>query len=184
MLNPHEYEDLLALAALDEVDARDMAFIAEDAQKYSELAVLKDAFHTLAYTTPPLSLTDNLKERLFQKIAAPSPFLSLKSSEQKWQPHPLVAGIEMAILRVNEKKREIVVLLRCSEGVRYPLHRHADEEEILVLEGDVESNGQIYQQGDYLYCASDSVHDISTRQGCLLYIRSSLDNQYLHLLPS
>lgn len=184
MLNSHDYEDLLALAALDEVNARDMAFISEDTQKFSELAILKDTFHALAYTTPSLSLTDNLKERLFQKIAAPPLFFCLKSSEQQWQPHPLVVGIEMAILRVNEQKREIVVLLRCSEGVSYPLHRHADEEEILVLEGDMESNGQTYQQGDYLYSASDSVHDVSTRQGCLLYIRSSLDNEYLDFLPS
>jgi anti-sigma factor ChrR (cupin superfamily) len=60
--------------------------------------------------------------------------------------------------------------------VCFPKHQHADNEEIVVLEGDLVIDGQVYHSGDRIYSLPNTVHQPETQTGCLLFVKTSLDD--------
>ncbi|MBF2097128.1 MAG: cupin domain-containing protein [Gloeomargaritaceae cyanobacterium C42_A2020_066] len=88
-------------------------------------------------------------------------------------------GVEIAYLYRDEARREMTCLLRLTPGASLPHHRHADCEEIFMLEGDLECDGQVFQAGDYLRSAPHTDHMPSSCQGCVAYVRTSPDNEFL-----
>lgn len=85
-----------------------------------------------------------------------------------WQPC-LFPGASIAALNIDEKKCEIPCLLRAEPGARHPLHCHRGIEEIFVVEGSLEIDGQYY--GKYTTFA------LSALQGCLCFLKTSSDNE-------
>ncbi|TAE51769.1 MAG: cupin domain-containing protein, partial [Oscillatoriales cyanobacterium] len=96
----------------------------------------------------------------------------------KWRPYS-VPGISIGKLYLDKKKREITCLMRLEPGVTFPLHRHADSEEVFVLEGDLTVEGEVCYQGDYIRSVPGSIHSPVTEGGCLLLIKSSTNNERL-----
>ena len=57
---------------------------------------------------------------------------------------------------------------------RYPSHRHAGVEEILLLEGDLHVHGVVMRAGDYCRAEPDSMHEVTfSESGCMLLLRTS-----------
>ena len=94
-----------------------------------------------------------------------------------WEPHH-VPGVTRRVLRVEPAAREVLMLVRAAPGVRYPAHRHAGSEELLMLSGELEIDGRVYGSGDFLLSAPRSTHPPSlTVGGCMFLIRTSLDDE-------
>jgi ChrR Cupin-like domain len=189
---PEEFSELMALAALEAVDERAMlladTYASTSLELEKELAEMRSAVGAIPYGDTPLPISHNLKDRLFERITAeeaqvstPSanilPFQAIRFSEMDWQPHP-VPGVTIAVLHTDPKTRRLSALVRCQPGVHYPVHRHAGIEEILMLEGNFICDGNTYGVGDYLLSGSGSAHDPESPDGCLFFVRTSMDDQF------
>ncbi|WP_293231785.1 cupin domain-containing protein [Microcoleus sp. PH2017_05_CCC_O_A] len=192
MMPDEEFNMLAALQALDTLDESERRVLAEKLQAspelQSELAAFETAISAIAYTAPAVPVAPDLKNRLFQRIAelpivaSPTennpPSLIVRSRDVKWRPYS-VPGISIGKLYLDKKKREITCLMRLEPGVTFPLHRHADSEEVFVLEGDLTVEGEVCYQGDYIRSVPGSIHSPVTEGGCLLLIKSSTNNERL-----
>jgi quercetin dioxygenase-like cupin family protein len=192
MMPDEEFNMLAALQALDTMDESERSALAEKLQAspelQSELAAFETAISAIAYTAPAVPVAPDLKNRLFQRIAelpivaSPTennpPSLIVRSQNVKWRPYS-VPGISIGKLYLDKKKREITCLMRLEPGVTFPLHRHADSEEVFVLEGDLTVEGEVCYQGDYIRSVPGSIHSPVTEGGCLLLIKSSTNNERL-----
>ncbi len=154
-----------------------------------ELADYQLGMTAIAYTAPSLPMNSMLKDRLFERLeldpaqakAIPAPafvsYRAVRSQELNWQPHP-TPGVEIAIVHIDEMKRELVGFLRANPGVRYPLHRHAAVEEIFMLEGDLRVGDEVYGAGDYIRSNPGSMHAPYTLGGCRFFFHTSMDDEY------
>ncbi|NJK68370.1 MAG: cupin-like domain-containing protein [Microcoleus sp. CSU_2_2] len=203
MMPDEEFNILAALQALDTIDESESHALEEKLKESPELQSELNAFEAtiaaIAYTSPPIPVAPDLKNRLFQRIAEldrtpteevnsepvaePSfninpPSLIRRSHDVKWKPFR-VPGISIGRLFTDKEKREITCLMRLEPGIEFPLHRHAGVEEIFMLEGDLVVEGEVCHQGDYIRSVPGSTHSPITQGGCLLLIKSSLDNEML-----
>jgi len=201
MMPDEEYNILAALQALDSLDESERGAFAEklkeSAELKSELPALESTIAALAYTVPPVPVAPDLKNRLLQRIAelpltpaesanikpivtSPTenntPSLIVRSHDVKWKSYG-VPGVSFGKLYIDQKKREITCLMRLEPGVTFPMHRHAASEEVLVLEGELIVEGEICHQGDYIRSVPGSTHSPLTQGGCLLLMKTSLDNE-------
>ena len=202
MMPDEDFNLLAALQALDTLDESERGALAEKLQAspelQSELAAFETAISAIAYTAPAVPVAPDLKNRLLQRIAElpptaesvnsqpivakPTennpPSLIVRSQNVKWKPYS-VPGISIGKLYIDKKKRQITSLMRLEPGVTFPMHRHADSEEVFVLEGDLIVEGEICYQGDYIRSVPGSTHSPVTQGGCLLLIKSSTNNEML-----
>jgi quercetin dioxygenase-like cupin family protein len=203
MMPDEEFNILAALHALDTIDESESRSLEEILKKSpeleSELTAFEATIAAIAYTSPPVPVAPDLKNRLLQRIAEldPTPAEAVssepvsepllnsnpphfirRSHEVKWKPFG-VAGISIGRLFTDKEKREITCLMRLEPGIAFPLHRHAGVEEIFMLEGDLVVEGEVCHQGDYIRSFLGTAHAPITEGGCLLLIKTSLDNEML-----
>jgi hypothetical protein len=187
-----EFSELITLAALEAVDDEVMlladTYASTSVELEQELAEMRQAVGAIPYGDTLLPISPNLKDRLFERIAIDAeqasnlradmlPFQAIRFSEMEWQPHP-VPGVTIAVLHTDPVTRSLSALVRCQPGVHYPVHRHAGIEEILMLEGNFVCDGKTYGVGDYLLSGSGSAHDPNSPDGCLFFVRTSMDDQF------
>jgi quercetin dioxygenase-like cupin family protein len=82
-------------------------------------------------------------------------------------------GVSKKVLRDDKGTGESTLLLRFEAGATYPLHNHPGDEEIFALEGDIKVGKQELRPGDYLYTPPEGKHDVSSQNGCLVFLRLS-----------
>jgi quercetin dioxygenase-like cupin family protein len=80
-------------------------------------------------------------------------------------------GVSKKILRYDEPTGEMTLLLKFDPDSTYPAHNHPAGEEIFILEGDLRVGRDELGAGDYLYTPPNGKHAVSSRNGCLLFIR-------------
>ncbi|UFP95708.1 cupin domain-containing protein [Gloeobacter morelensis] len=185
--------ELAPLHALDILDERERLLVEHELAHFpelaAELAAYRRAVAVLPYGAPAVAVAADLKTRLFERldlekpktpaVSAPAlPYFALRAAELPWEPF-IVPGTTIARLRVDEARRELVGVFRAEAGVRYPEHLHAGFEEIFMLEGDLEIDGEVYGPGDYVRSQPGSMHGPSTRGGCMFFIRTSLDDRFV-----
>jgi ChrR Cupin-like domain len=184
-MSKEEINNLLALTAIvaiapDEIQSvEELANSSPEIEK--ELRSLRETAATLAYVEPPLAVPASLKQRLFNRIQQETEsgdFVALRSGELKWKTHP-VRGLMMAVLQINQERREISALIRAEVTVDYPAHQHASGEEIFMIEGELIDRGVTYKAGDYLYSNAGSVHSPVAIAGCMFFVKTSLDDKFL-----
>ena len=194
-------EELAALYALDALDPEERgeaeAAFANLPQFAEEVAAFEAAAAAFAYNAPSMSVAADLKDRLFQRLdceaAAPVleqlavpaaessvavELLKEQSVDLSWQSLP-IPGASMATVEIDEERREITFFVRAETQARFPLHSHAAGEEIVVLEGDLVVDGEVYGSGDRICSDRGSIHQPETRRGCLLFVKTSLDDKVL-----
>ena len=203
MMPDEEFNILAAFQALDTLDESESRALTEklraSPEVQSERAALEAAVAAIGYTAPPVPVAPDLKNRLFQRIAElpptpaesvnlkpivtsstekNTPSLIVRSNDVKWKSYG-VPGVWLGKLYIDKQKREITCLMRLEPGRTFPLHRHAGSEEVFVLEGDLIVEGEICHQGDYIRSVPGSIHSSLTQGGCLLLMKTSLDNEML-----
>lgn len=91
-----------------------------------------------------------------------------KSHEMEWVPldEPGVSGLSIKPLRVDEKSgRPITFLLKFEARSTYPKHSHPHGEEIFVMEGQINFDGNQLKSGDYLYTPPEAIHGVFSPTG-------------------
>jgi anti-sigma factor ChrR (cupin superfamily) len=167
--------------------------IEETPELAEELAQYQAAVTTLPYSLPPVALDNGLKGRLFNRLGltlpqeeAPlakehseknNPFLTVRFQDIEWQAHS-VPGVEISVFYTDTEARRISGILKAAAGMRYPLHRHAEVEEIYMMSGDLIIGDEVYGAGDYIRSHPSSVHAPHTRDGCMFFFNTSMDDEY------
>jgi len=201
--------ELAPFYALSLLDESERLWVEAQIEAEPELAIeivdFEAALSALPYSAPIVPMAVDLKQRLFYRIDQPLEATAMTASEaislvEKPAEMPVnrpkgyvsisrsqdlewfdyrVPGITIACFHIDPETRQTVGLLKAAAGVKYPLHRHADVEELYMLEGELIVDGTAYQAGDYIRSAPGSSHYAKTINGCMLFFRASLDNEYL-----
>jgi hypothetical protein len=197
-----DLSEQMALYAIDALAADDRAEV-DAALLHSpalqqDLADFERAVTALAYGAPPVPMADDLKDRLMQRLSLPMAgsaqpgsakpdvapadtiqALIRKAAGVTWERYPLAPNTQVGMFCIDETTREIQCFIRATGTVQFPAHRHAHEEELILLDGDLSIDGQPYQPGDRIYSRSGTAHQPATTQGCFLFLRTSLDDEIL-----
>ena len=136
----------------------------------------------------------NLKDRLFQRINEeekkfeseifqlinlPIKELQEQAENLSWQPLPTMANGMSAVWKIDEERREVAFFVRSESKGKFPLHSHAQGEEILVLAGDFLVDNKVYRQGERISSGGGTAHQPETLTGCLLFCVSSIDDEII-----
>jgi anti-sigma factor ChrR (cupin superfamily) len=196
-----ELAPLYALGLLSEVERQWVEQQVRDCPELAvELAQYETVLTAIPYAVEPLpsdAVMQDIKGKLFDRLDLPLvptvsvemtseaepasslvPFMTVRSGEVQWR-SGRVPKVEIAILHVDEVRRERVGLLRAEPGMEYPPHTHGGVEEIYMLSGDLRLEGIVYGPGDYIRSTSGSHHATSySTDGCMFFFRASLDDVY------
>lgn len=203
-----ELAPLYALGLLSQGDrAWVEAQIVAEPDLATELAEIEAIVAAMPYGNPQVPMAADLKDRLFQRIGRTLPTTQpaqdsvsafpglvarllersatslinrseVRYQSIKWERYK-VPGVTIARLHIDLVKREAVGLFRAEPGLRYPLHHHADVEEIFMLQGDLIMGNKVYGSGDYIRSVPSSIHAPETRGGCMFFFRTSLHDEIL-----
>ncbi|MEP6959219.1 MAG: cupin domain-containing protein [Nitrospirota bacterium] len=149
-----------------------------------DLASFEPIAARLGETVPPVTPPGALKATILEKIQRTGPepplteagFTFIRSSEGPWV-EPLT-GLQLKVLHVDPITQRTTALAKFAPGFRYVSHRHAEIEELFVLEGGFVCQGQALLPGDYHRSDAGSVHaETSTDEGCTLLMIFSPRNE-------
>lgn len=160
----------------------------------AEVAEAEKVAAMLAYQVDSLPMASDLKARLFQRIAETAKRRVVgEKADQKdaitalveqaksahWEPYLPTPGVQFAKIWTDLEARRAECFVRSFGQVKFPEHRHAGDEEIVVLDGDLVIGDRIYTKGDRVYSQTGTTHQPETCGGCTLFLRTSLDDELL-----
>lgn len=133
----------------------------------------------LTIAVRPAELSDrqraSLRERILRRVraCAPERTFTVRSDEGEWiRVGPLS---EIKILRRDWQANNQSMLVRLAPGAVVATHNHTQEEECLVLEGEVMIGEHVFRVGDAHFALPGATHTgLRTVTGCLLFIRSEI----------
>lgn len=120
-------------------------------------------------TAPPPSLRARLLERVanFEKL---KPAAEVRTYDEGWRASG-IPGIDLKLLFKDQATGRTTTLVRMAPGASYPSHFHHDDEQCLVLKGDVRWADQVFHEGDFVVTRKDSTHPrLGSATGNLLLI--------------
>ena len=120
---------------------------------------------------PPSALRDRVMERAREK-----PFTLVPGAERPWQASG-VPGVEICQLWVDAMNERHTTLVRLQGGASLPTHLHAATEECYVIQGDLRDRDLHLRAGDYVRFEAGTSHTVSSDEGCILMVASSLHDQ-------
>lgn len=182
---------LYSLGALDEAEARtyeDHLLECEICRR--EKASFDEIASNLAYGAVPQPPTKELKGKLFEYIAEEetrkakppasidlSPFISVRADEGEWK--NVWNGVMMKLLYVDKSLGVATSLVKMNAGAQLGEHHHHGVEQIFVLEGDCQINGQHFGPGDYHRAEAGSLHSSTyTETGTMFLLVAPLQYDF------
>ncbi len=86
----------------------------------------------------------------------------------------MAAGVETKVLWQNAALGRQSVLVRIAPGATYESHHHREDEECMVLAGDLSFGDHLLNAGDYHLARKGGTHPpASSKAGCLLFINTA-----------
>lgn len=146
--------------------------MADDEQHSDALAADVAALiaNGLATASIPADVHARLRKRVLER-ATPAGMRVVRADGGTWV--MVLPGVHVKHLRVDAATGMESTLWRLDAGAHIPAHDHGDDEECLVLEGNIRQNGIDYGRGDYLHALAGSRHArMDAPHGALLMIRS------------
>lgn len=171
------YEDLVALDALDQLDASEAALLRSLLPTGTSRAVGEsaDALALLCRALTPVAPPRNVRKELLARIKsqerlAPALLSTVRASEGAWRPLPF-PGVSARELSVEPSRGVVTMLLRMSPGSIFPAHEHHGAEDCFVVEGSVRLGGMNLAAGDFQHADPGSGHgEIVSDTGCTLLL--------------
>ena len=118
---------------------------------------------------------ERMRARILRRVREPAPehTYTLRLAEVEWvRTSPTT---EIKVVRRDWENNNQSILMRLAAGAEIPAHSHTQEEECVVLEGEVMIGEHTFRAGDVHVALPGATHsDLRTRTGCLLYIRSEI----------
>jgi putative transcriptional regulator len=183
-MNQNLLEELIVLYLLGELSSGEIEILEREVPKTIQKEFV-DSFNSLAYSVPQIKVPQGMKSKILQKIAREeADFVPFRLENLTWNPHPVVKGVDLALLYSDSTRREASYLVRCAPNTNYPSHQHHSLERILILDGEMEIDGEVYHKGDFLLSRPNSIHAPNTPKGCLFYVHTSLDDRFVEWTPA
>ena len=128
-------------------------------------------------TPRPLSSDrqQNMLDKIQQRINStpPNGTETIRADEGGWE--NVIDLVQMKILRRDERNKNQTVLYRLQAGAVFPCHTHSQEEECLVLEGELIIDNHFLFAGDWHLAKPGFEHpEIKTNSGALILVRSEI----------
>lgn len=122
--------------------------------------------------SPDPALAQRVKQRLMGRIAAlEDRHLTVPAAADGWQ--PFGPGLQIKVL--HEHAGTMSYLLRLAPGAELPPHRHPQDEECMVLEGQLRIGPLVVGAGGFHLARGGSLHDrITTDTGATIYLRGAV----------
>src|SRR5262245_59556746 len=129
------------------------------------------------WPTAILRPSDNLRDRLTQRIGAPA---GTPVERQFWKWDEVSPGISCIQLTLEEQKGIVTMLVRLAPGADYPPHRHSDVEELFLLDGELCIDDRILQPGDYSRATAGTTdRRVWSETGCTCLLITSVNDVIL-----
>jgi anti-sigma factor ChrR (cupin superfamily) len=156
----------------------------ESVQAPTELiANLREAASMLALSASPVVPASSVKERLLRHVAnfeTLKPLADVRRDEDAWAPSG-VPGVDIKPLYRDRATGRSTALIRMAPGTSFPAHFHHDDEQCLVVSGDIGWGEIVYREGDFVVMGKDTAHpEIRTEHGNMLLIVAGR-NEFLPL---
>jgi quercetin dioxygenase-like cupin family protein len=145
-------------------------------------AVVQRMAAAIAPAELPQADRDAMHRRIMRRIEdeAPPGTFTRRSADMKWV--SAGPGVEVKILRMDRGRNDQTVLIRMQPGAVVVGHRHSQEEECLVLEGEIFIGNHRLGEGDMHVAQAGAVHaPIHAPRGALLMIRSEMPPRGLRI---
>jgi anti-sigma factor ChrR (cupin superfamily) len=170
-----EQQEAAALAALE--------FAAADPRKVPQELVLEmgRTLAAMAESVAPVPPPPSLKDRLMSRVAnyeTLKPIADVRPHDGTWVSAG-APGVDVKTLFRDKVTGRTTMLVRMQPGARLPAHRHHDDEQCLVIQGDVRWRDVVYEEGDFVVMGRDSDHpEIHSVNGNLLLLIAG-HNEYV-----
>ncbi len=131
----------------------------------------QEALATLASLAPEADPEDGLLERIEARLEVEQMpgTRTLRAEEGTWA--EFVPGVWNKLLDRDPETGSKTYLLRCLPNAVIPRHRHARDERLLVLEGEISLGDLPLRAGDFHVAGGGTDHPPAhTREGCLILI--------------
>jgi len=79
-------------------------------------------------------------------------------------------GVRWKALHHDPVSGRSTFLLRLEPGTSYPVHRHPEWEDYLVVEGSVQDGGAVREAGTFVHHPGGSAHRLVSAKGCVLFV--------------
>jgi anti-sigma factor ChrR (cupin superfamily) len=139
---------------------------------------------TLAAAEPPPALRGRLREQVGRAPKTAGVVLKehgiylAMADELPWR--SALPGVDVKPLYIDRERRYGTSLVRLAAGASYPRHKHNDLEEIFVLSGEIELEGNVARAGAYCRAEGDSIHAKAySATGCTFLVVASLRDELL-----
>lgn len=173
---PEKHEELAALAALGMLPAAERKGVPRElVQEMTEAAAL------LAETVEPVAPPASVRERLMSGVAnyeSLKPVADVRAYDDNWADSG-IPGVDMKVLYRDKKLRRSTFLLRMAPGSKLPAHHHHDDEQCLVLSGDVRWGELVYREGDFVVMGNDTTHPVVSTIGGNVLLLVAGHNEYV-----
>ncbi len=174
-----ELAALYALGVLDPAETlRFESHLAEgcevcDGEVKAFTAVVGHLGYASLEEAPPPAMRSRVFARVRVEAGSDRDWTIVRSTEGEWvAPGP--EGLLVKRLAYDPVEQRFTALGRMEGGARYPSHRHADTEELYLLDGDLSVGGHPMRAGDYCAAASGTVHgSVFSAGGCTFLLSAS-----------
>jgi anti-sigma factor ChrR (cupin superfamily) len=145
------------------------------------LRAFREAAALIAESVAPVAPPSPLRARLLNRVAdyeSLKPIADVRPYDGAWVSAG-APGVDMKVLFSDKATKRTTMLVRMQPGAVLPAHRHHDDEQCLVVKGDVRWRDIVYEEGDFVVMGRDSDHpEIHTVNGNVLLIIAGR-NEYL-----
>ena len=163
--------------------ARSEALAADDEGLRAELAAFRDAAAAIAIgqaasPSPGAAVRAAVLARIGRTPQSKAPsgtgtregFLFRFHGEGEWQPTP-VPGLRVKLLSISRDLGHRTILAELAPGTAFPAHDHHGSEDLMVLSGDLITEGRTLGPGDFLHSAAGTHHTpLVSPNGCVALI--------------
>jgi quercetin dioxygenase-like cupin family protein len=147
------------------------------------------ALEAIAEAVRPEELTDarrrSMRQKIARRIAPEQPIntQTVRADTVEWM--AAWPNVWVKILRQDPAINLQMVMFRIEPGGVVPAHTHTEEEECLVISGEILIGDHRVGEGDLHIARPGAAHgDITTRTGATVLVRSEIPPKYLKSLLS
>ena len=163
--------------------ARIEALAADDADLRAELASFRDVAAAVAIGQPATSSPSAaVRAAVLAKVArtpqarpggtagTDEGFLFRFRDEGGWQTTPM-SGLRIRLLSISNDLGHRTILVDLAPGASVPAHDHGGSEDLMVLSGDLVTEGRTLRAGDFLHAGPGTHHStLVSPNGCVALI--------------
>ncbi|PHS17614.1 MAG: hypothetical protein COA86_10055 [Kangiella sp.] len=144
----------------------------EDVLEQEDIQMISEGLSAPVLNT---SVKNSMKERVMNRIMAECPIGGETSfaAQQLW--HRITDKLEVKVLTQDLDKKIQTAYWRLAPGAVVPGHYHHNDEDCLVLEGDISFGDHHLYNGDFHSMKKGTTHpEMTTTHGALLYLKHDI----------